>query len=94
MLDLKDQQRFNMAKSALQELERNILEEVLGATEGRDPEPIEITLQGLKTMQTGNPAKSRVLYIDIVQDESYRKLEKIADMIIAKFLEKGVTTEE
>lgn len=45
-------------------------------------------------MQNNNPAKSRVLYIDIVQDEDYRMLEKIADMIIQKFLEKGITTEK
>lgn len=34
------------------------------------------------------------MYIDVVQDEHHRVLEKIADMIIRKFLEKGITTEK
>lgn len=93
MLDLKEEARFNAAKTVLEGLQRNILEEILGATGGQDPKPVELTFQGLKTMQNNNPAKSRVLYIDIKQDEHYRTLERIADMIIKKFLEKGVTTE-
>ena len=43
-------------------------------------------------MQTNNPRKTRVLYIDILQDENYALLERIASQIIEKFLEKGVTT--
>ena len=94
MLDLKDQVRFNAAKTVLSGLERNIMEDLLGATGGQDPSPVELTFQGFKTMQNNNPAKSRVLYIDIKHDENYRMLEKIADMIIQKFLEKGITTEK
>ena len=44
-------------------------------------------------MQDRNPRKSKVLYLDIVQDENYELLQKIADMIITKFIERGVTSE-
>lgn len=44
-------------------------------------------------MQNNNPGKSRILYLDVVQDAHYRTLQRIADMIIKKFIEKGVTTE-
>ena len=44
-------------------------------------------------MQDKNPRKSKVLYLDIVQDENYELLQKIADMIITKFIERGVTSE-
>mmetsp|Transcript_752 Transcript_752/g.1128 ORF Transcript_752/g.1128 Transcript_752/m.1128 type:complete len:143 (-) Transcript_752:34-462(-) len=45
-------------------------------------------------MQNNNLGKSRVIYIDVVQDDNYRTLVRIADTIIKKFLEKGVTTEK
>ena len=67
---------------------------LLGAVGGEDPKPVELTFKGLKTMQTNNVQKSRVLFIDVVQDEHYATLEKIGDMIIRKFLEKGSTTEK
>lgn len=67
---------------------------ILGAVGGADPKPIELTFQGFKTMQNHQPTKARVMYIDVVQDEHHTVLEKIADMIIRKFLEKGITTEK
>ena len=45
-------------------------------------------------MQNNDPSKSRVLYLDLVQDENYELLEKIADLIIKKFIEKGITTDK
>ena len=44
-------------------------------------------------MQDKCPTKTRVIYIDAVKDENYVNLEKIADLIIKKFLENGITTE-
>lgn len=67
---------------------------VLGAIGGADPRPVELTFKGLKTMQVGQPQKSRVMYIDAVQNSHYELLEKITDTIIKKFLEKGITTEQ
>lgn len=43
MLDLKDEARFNAAKTVLSGLERNIMEDLLGATGGQDPSPVELT---------------------------------------------------
>ena len=43
-------------------------------------------------MQDKNPRKTRVMYLDIIQDENYELLQKISDLIITKFIEKGVTT--
>ena len=34
-----------------------------------------------------------MLYLDIVKDENYELLQRIADIIITKYIEKGVTTE-
>ena len=67
---------------------------LLGAIGGQDPRPVELTFKGLQTMQTATPDKTRVMYVDIVQNSHYEMLEKIADEIIKKFLEKGVTTEK
>ena len=92
MLDLKDPVRFEAAKTVLQSLDREIMN-LLGGTEGQDPRPIELTFKGLKTMQDKNPKKSKVLYLDIVKDENYELLQRIADIIITKYIEKGVTTE-
>ena len=50
MLDLKDQTRFNLAKTVLQGLERDIQMNILGAVDGQDPRPIELTFTGLKSM--------------------------------------------
>ena len=44
-------------------------------------------------MQDNNLKKTRVMFIDIVRDKNYTLLAKIADLIIKKFIEKGVTTE-
>ena len=44
-------------------------------------------------MQNNNVSKSRVIYVDIVQDDNYRTLVRMADTIIKKFIEKGITTE-
>ena len=66
---------------------------LLGAVGGQDPSPVELTFKGLKTMQDKNPTKSKVLYLDVIQDENYELLQKIADLIITKFIERGVTTE-
>ena len=45
-------------------------------------------------MQNNNVSKSRVIYVDIVQDDNYRTLVRMADTIIKKFIEKGITTEK
>ena len=66
---------------------------LLGAVGGADPRPIELTFKGLKSMQDRNPQKTRVMYLDIIQDENYELLQKIANLIITKFIEKGVTSE-
>lgn len=54
MLDLKDQVRFNAAKTVLQGLERDIHENILGAVGGEDPRPVTLTFKGLKSMQDNN----------------------------------------
>ena len=50
MLDLKDQTRFNLAKTVLQGLERDIQMNILGAEDGEEPQPIELSFSGLKSM--------------------------------------------
>ena len=72
----------------MQGLERDIQEDILGAVGGEDPKPVKLTFKGLKSMQDNNLKKTRVIYIDIVKDENYNVLQKIADTIIQKFIEK------
>lgn len=91
MLDLSDPVRFDMAKSLLQSLEREIQQEILGAVGGADPEPVSLKFKGIGTFAP-NPKQSRVMFLKVAEDNSFAKLQKIAHLIISAFIDKGVTS--
>ena len=67
--------------------------DLLEAVGGEDPKPINLTFKGIKSMQQ-DLSNSRILYVDLLKNEGFDLFEKMASMIIAKFLEKGVVTEK
>jgi len=71
MLDLSDPAKLELAKKTLQSLETTVLGDFLGAKNGEEPQPICISLKGVKTFQTRNPEQARIVYIDVVKDENF-----------------------
>ena len=88
MLDLADPERLQLAKETLLSLQPRISEDIMAKAKSLD-----ITLEGLKSHQNKLSAV-RILYTDIVKDESFEKLQLISDAVISKFLEVGVVTEK
>jgi 2'-5' RNA ligase len=70
------------------------MEDLLGAVDGEDPQPVTIKLKGIDTFQRKQPEKARIVYIDIVKNEAYETLQKISSAVISAFLDKGVMQEK
>jgi len=92
MVHLDDPEKLQLAKNVLQSLQGDIQEKILGATDGDDPIPLNLTLKGLHAGFGDRPdiEDTRIAHIDIRKDENYDLLVKIGHEIISAFLEKGV----
>jgi hypothetical protein len=95
MLDLSDPEKLELAKKTLQTLEHTVLEDFLNAKNGEDPEPIQISFKGVKTFKdVRNPQKAKIIFIDVVKDDHFFRMQQITSYLIQTFLDKGVTTEK
>lgn len=94
MLDLRDPGKLELAKKTLQSLERMVLEDYLGAKDGEDPDPITLSFKGVKTFSTKNPQQARIIYVDVVKDDHFNRMQQITSHLIQAFLDKGVTSEK
>ena len=94
MLDLSEPNKLDLAKKTLQSMERTILEDFLGAKNGEDPEPIQLSFKGVRTFQMKNPQQARIVYIDVVKNDHFVRMQKITSHLIQTFLDKGITTEK
>lgn len=84
MLDLTDERRLKQAQELLQRLRPKLMSEFF--TNGS----IYLSFKGLKTFQTENPDKARVLYFDLKQDEGFETFKKLASTVIGAFVNEGV----
>jgi hypothetical protein len=89
MLDFTNEpERLSKAKVALDKLRPSLISEFLGG----GSKPIYLKFDGLKTFADAKPENTKVLFFDVVQDESYERLQKLNSRIITEFLEQGIVT--
>ena len=93
MLDLSDPVRLKMCQNVLNSLDREIQTDILDATGGSDPTPINLTFKGLRSFQK-DPKQCRVIFCDLVRDKSYDLLVKISNLLIETMLAKGVVDKD
>ena len=94
MIDLPTPEKLAAANAVLASLQDTIQRDLLGATEGTDPQPLNLTMKGIHggfgEQDAEQLKKVGILHCDIEKDANFEILASISHTIINGLLEGGV----